>query len=181
MVRNDSTASRTKEEGIRTGNPLAVRLGCRGGAKGRSYLLPVRRDSRGDLAQSADKGRSGIGIGQCFQMHSSGELGRLRTEAYLQNILPPRRHQRVQFCSRILLPMRPRSQDDRARLVEIPLPPIALARYPPIVGSPAMPHYFEMEARRTIQIGFKGQCFLLPTPASSAAIAREAHEAGILR
>src|SRR5580693_6719424 len=177
MVRNDSTASCSKEGRFGRGVWSAIRLSRRGEANTMSYLLPMSRDSSGDLAQGADKGRGGVRVGQRFQMNRSRELRGLRTKVQLQNILAPGRHQRVQFRRRILLPVRPRGQDDRARLVEIPLPPFALARDPPVVSAPAMPHYFQMEAWRTTQISLESQSFFLPTPATHQPMQRRGSRA----
>jgi hypothetical protein len=38
-------------------------------------LLPVRRGSRGNLAQGADESRRGVRVGQRFQVKGSRELG----------------------------------------------------------------------------------------------------------
>ena len=126
--------------------------------------------SRSALTNSA----GGVRISQRFQMHRSGELRRLRTEVHLQNILPARRHQSVQFRRGVLLPVRPRREDNRARFVDVPLAPVALTgRDPAVMSAPAMPHYFQMKAWRTAQIGFEGQRFFLPVPAADQPLNRQ--------
>src|SRR5712671_2999495 len=85
--------------------------------QGEQVLPAVGRGSRGNLAKSGYKSGSGIGVSQSFEVDCSRELWGLGAEADLQNVLPPRRHQRVEFGAGILLPARARGEDYRAGLV----------------------------------------------------------------
>src|SRR5271166_449787 len=58
--------------------------------------------------------------------------------------------------------------------MEFPLPLIALARrIPPVVSAPAVPHHFQVEARRTTQIGLEGESLFLPLPATHQPLDRQ--------
>ena len=137
-------------------------------------LLAVSRGARSQFAHRGQKSFSSARVRQVVECYSRGKLGRSRMKLHSQNVLLARRHQGIQLRRRIFLPVRAGRQHHRPRLVYVPHPLIALgSRNSAAACAPAMAYDFQMEVRRSAQVGFKCQRLFLLVPAAQKPLHRK--------
>lgn len=125
-------------------------------------LLPVGRGAGSEFAKSGEEAGGGAGIVEGVECDGRRKLGRLGTEANLQNVLLAYRHQSVEFGRGILFPVSAGGQNDGTGFVDVPVAFIAFVdRHSAAVGAPAMPYDLEVKIRRASEIRFKSQSFFL--------------------
>ena len=116
-----------------------------------------------------------MGVVEGVELDGGRKLRRFWTKSDLQDFLVPHRHQSVKFSCRILLPVRPRRQDDRTRLVDFPLAiiPAPAQDRSTAVRAPPMSHDFKIEAGRTTQVRLERKRLFLLVCAAQKPIERK--------
>lgn len=132
------------------------------------------RSARGEFPERGQEACCRAWIVEGIQGDGRGKLWRLGAKADLEHILLTDRHERVELRSRIVFPMGAGGQNDRARLVNVPL---ALIAFPgdnaAAVGAPAMAYHIEAEAWGTTKIGFEGKGLFLAVNAAQDPLDRQ--------